>query len=115
MIDAEVPTAGAFFVSDDNSAARRSVPGSEVERLVAMLRDQSLAESPATYPAARPAPQVPGLYSWWCDVEGRHTLSGRLGHTLPPPIYAGPAGATKWPSGRVGSATLYSPTRQMPL
>lgn len=50
-----------------------------------------------------------GLYSWWVDPEGADDLAKGLGnHLLAGRIYAGQAGATKWPSGSRGSATLAS-------
>lgn len=50
-----------------------------------------------------------GLYSWWVDEAGAGDLSNGLGHTLQPDrIYAGQTGATKWPSGKRGKATLTS-------
>jgi hypothetical protein len=52
---------------------------------------------------------VPGLYAWWVDEPGAADLSGGLpGQVKPGRIYAGQAGATKWPSGRAGGATLRS-------
>jgi hypothetical protein len=52
---------------------------------------------------------VPGLYSWWVDPEGAVDLSTGLGLSLHPGlIYAGLAGATRWPSGRRSSNTLWS-------
>ena len=51
----------------------------------------------------------PGLYSWWVDQEGAADLSEGLGHLVEPGrIYAGQTGATKWPSGKAGAATLAS-------
>lgn len=51
----------------------------------------------------------PGLYSWWVDETGAAVLSSGLGHTVDPGrIYAGQTGATKWPSGKAGKATLAS-------
>ena len=52
---------------------------------------------------------VPGLYSWWVDAAGAHDLSAGLGQPLDSGlIYAGLAGATRWPSGRPSSNTLWS-------
>ena len=51
---------------------------------------------------------VPGLYSWWVDDQGAADLSRGLG--LPVPgglIYAGQAGATRWPSGKRSQGTLW--------
>jgi hypothetical protein len=51
---------------------------------------------------------VPGLYSWWVDDQGAADLSRGLG--LPVPgglIYAGQAGAARWPSGKRTQGTLW--------
>ncbi len=50
-----------------------------------------------------------GLYAWWVDARGARDLSLGLGHRVKPGrIYAGQTGATKWPSGKTGRATLRS-------
>jgi len=50
-----------------------------------------------------------GLYSWWVDGPGAHDLSAGLEIDLPAGrIYAGEAGATRWPSGTPSTATLRS-------
>jgi hypothetical protein len=50
-----------------------------------------------------------GMYSWWVDAPGARDLSRALGHVvMPGRIYAGQTGATKWPSGKTGRATLAS-------
>lgn len=49
----------------------------------------------------------PGLYSWWVDDRGAEDLSHGLGHPIDPGlIYAGQAGATRWPSGKRSTNTL---------
>lgn len=51
----------------------------------------------------------PGLYSWWVDPAGADELAEGLDASVEAGrIYAGQAGATKWPSGKVGAATLAS-------
>ncbi len=51
---------------------------------------------------------VPGLYSWWVDDRGAGDLSWGLGHPVPAGlIYAGQAGATRWPSGRRSQNTRW--------
>ena len=71
-----------------------------------------LDESPTLVPAGEwPAGVTcldrPGLYAWWVDETGAADLSRGLGLTVAPGrIYAGQAGATKWPSGRASSDTL---------
>lgn len=82
---------------------------SEVEVLVAALSDSSRAEAPGRFPTDRRAAASPGLYSWWGDDEGRSLLASALEvDSLPPLLYAGQAGATKWPSGKPSNATLRS-------
>jgi hypothetical protein len=82
---------------------------SEVEVLVAALSNSSRAEAPARFPADQRAAANPGLYSWWGDDEGRRLLASALEvDSLPPLLYAGQAGATKWPSGKRSNATLRS-------
>ena len=50
-----------------------------------------------------------GLYSWWVDADGARDLTEGLNEPLQPGrIYAGQTGATKWPSGNTGQATLRS-------
>lgn len=49
----------------------------------------------------------PGLYSWWVDTAGAQELSTGLGlHLAPGLMYAGLAGATRWPSGTRSKNTL---------
>ena len=49
----------------------------------------------------------PGLYSWWVDEPGARELSAGLGVNIAAGmIYAGLAGATRWPSGRASANTL---------
>jgi hypothetical protein len=51
----------------------------------------------------------PGLYSWWVNDAGAAELSDGLGHQIHAGrINAGQTGATKWPSGTTGAATLAS-------
>lgn len=51
----------------------------------------------------------PGLYAWWVDSTGARELEKGLGHRVTPGlIYAGQAGATRWPSGKPSPATLAS-------
>lgn len=84
-------------------------PDEEVETLVATLSDGSRAEAPATFPLDAQAAANAGLYSWWADDEARRVLAAGLDVAgLPPLLYAGQAGATKWPSGKRSNATLRS-------
>lgn len=84
-------------------------PDEEIETLVAALSDSSRAEAPATFPLDEHAAGHAGLYSWWGDDEARGVLAAGLDvNALPPLLYAGQAGATKWPSGKRSNATLRS-------
>jgi hypothetical protein len=50
-----------------------------------------------------------GMYSWWVDSSGAADISRGLGRQIRARrIYAGQTGATKWPSGTTGGATLAS-------
>ena len=77
---------------------------------VAGLLDRAAAMSPAEFLAADPQHwKRPGLYSWWVDASGADELTVGLGIPLVPGlIYAGLAGATRWPSGKRSTNTLWS-------
>ncbi|MDN5852962.1 MAG: hypothetical protein L0K86_08960 [Actinomycetia bacterium] len=50
-----------------------------------------------------------GLYSWWVDPEGAADLSAGTGLEVEPGlIYAGRAGATRWPNGKASTNDLAS-------
>lgn len=70
------------------------------------------------FPAAE-LPKLPddaGLYSWWVDETGAADLSSGLEIGIEPGlIYAGQAGATKWPSGTQSANTLRKRVGQMHL
>ena len=80
-----------------------------------------LDESPALvpvreWPAGITCLDRPGLYAWWVDEAGADDLSAGLGLTVESGrIYAGQAGATKWPSGKAGTNTLGKRIGQMHL
>lgn len=86
-------------------------------QLIAALTDRSSAVSPSQFLARGSAGlQVPGLYTWWVDAEGARMLAAGLGLPLRAGlIYAGLAGATRWPSGQRSSSTLWSRIAQMHL
>jgi hypothetical protein len=77
---------------------------------VAALLDGSAAVTPAEFLAGRGTGlKKSGLYSWWVDEAGAADLSRGL--RLPMRaglIYAGLAGATRWPSGRRSTNTPWS-------
>jgi len=59
------------------------------------------------WPAGVTCLDRPGLYAWWASEAGAADLSRGLGLTVAPGrVYAGQAGATKWPSGKAGTNTL---------
>lgn len=72
------------------------------------LADSANAVEPARFPRDRGEAAKPGMYSWWGDNTARQVLGEEIGATLPPLLYAGQAGATKWPSGKRSAATLAS-------
>jgi hypothetical protein len=78
------------------------------QQLVRLLSDGGRAVTPASFPADRKEAARPGLYAWWADEQARELLGEVLGTALPPLIYVGQAGATRWPSGKRSSATLLS-------
>ncbi len=86
-----------------------SEPPDDVTRCVGKLRDSSSAISPDEFVAeGKAAVDRPGLYSWWIDQVGADNLTRGLGLPVEPGlIYAGLAGATRWPSGRQSKNTLW--------
>jgi len=85
----------------------------EAARFVGTLRDESRALPPRELLSGeRSQFESPGLYSWWVDEEGAVELSAGLGlEVRRGMIYAGLAGATRWPSGTPSSSTLWSRIR----
>jgi hypothetical protein len=83
--------------------------GDDVIRCVGELRDSSSAMSPDEFTTeGKSAVDRPGLYSWWVDQVGADDLTRGLGLPVEPGlIYAGLAGATRWPSGRQSKNTLW--------
>jgi hypothetical protein len=81
----------------------------DVAKYVDALRDNSSAMSPDAFIAqGKAAVDRPGLYSWWVDDIGANDLTRGLGLPVTPGlIYAGLAGATRWPSGRQSKNTLW--------
>jgi hypothetical protein len=77
---------------------------------VTMLLDRQQAVSPAEFlRTSGVGLKVPGLYSWWVDDDGAADLGRGLALPLQSGlIYAGLAGATRWPSGRPSTNTLWS-------
>ncbi|USI91689.1 DUF6884 domain-containing protein [Rhodococcus pyridinivorans] len=96
----------ADILSEPNPDAVRVDTGA----FVAALLDHARAMTPAEFLAAESTEwKSPGLYSWWVDAEGAADLAAGLGETIAPGlIYAGLAGATRWPSGKRSTNTLWS-------
>ncbi len=91
---------GAQARTGDKSGSER------VDAFVTSLRDVTLAIQLAQLEESQ-VPAAPGLYSWWVDEAGAAALTQGLGHRVDPGlVYAGQAGATRWPSGERTSSTL---------
>ncbi|MDH6289424.1 DUF6884 domain-containing protein [Rhodococcus opacus] len=77
---------------------------------VTMLLDESQAVEPTEFLGYNgEGLRVPGLYSWWVDDSGASDLTIGLDTQVTRGlIYAGLAGATRWPSGKRSSNTLWS-------
>jgi hypothetical protein len=104
----------------DRSATPTSAavePGGRIAELVGSLTEPARALSPPDLMRNGPAGlQVPGMYSWWVDDRGAADLSRGLGQPVPAGlIYAGQAGATRWPGGRRSHGTLWSRITDMHL
>lgn len=82
---------------------------SDVGTAVAILSNEGSALSPAAFLAAGKVPaDRPGLYSWWVDTIGAADLTRGLGMPVETGlVYAGLAGATRWPSGKPSQNTLW--------
>ena len=91
-------------------AAAAPERGDPVAGLVRLLSEAARALSPKELIARGPdGLQVPGLYSWWVDGKGAADLSRGLGLPVAAGlIYAGQAGATRWPSGKQSASTLWT-------
>lgn len=79
-----------------------------VEQIIEVLNRPEGAVEPRHFPRDREVAASPGMYAWWGDNEARVLLGEEIGAELPGLLYAGQAGATKWPSGKRSSATLAS-------
>lgn len=81
----------------------------DVAPIVATLSDGSAALSPVAFVAdGKGATDRPGLYSWWVDETGAADLTRGLGMSVEAGlVYAGLAGATRWPSGQRSQNTLW--------
>lgn len=83
--------------------------GPVADGMIRILQDPSRRFTAADLRCIDPAPfRGPGLYSWWSDSQGAATLGDAVGINVPPLIYVGQAGATRWPSGEPSSGTLWN-------
>jgi hypothetical protein len=88
---------------------RRRIATAEEFRAAMRALDVAHVLIPARdWPTLARGLDVPGLYAWWVDDAGAADLSGGLGGSVAGRMYAGQAGATKWPSGTTVDATLRS-------
>ena len=101
--------AGGSSVRTPAASPPMAAPGASAADLARLLSDPSRALSPQELLGRRPQGLLaPGLYSWWVDDQGAADLSGGLGYPVPGGlIYAGQAGATRWPSGKRSQNTLW--------
>jgi hypothetical protein len=81
---------------------------SQAHELVLKLTDGSNAVEPARFPKYPDQAAKAGMYAWWGDHEACNVLGEELGTQVSRLLYAGQAGATRWPSGVRSSATLLS-------
>jgi hypothetical protein len=99
----------AWYGPIDKEIAEQAEEPNQISEFVESLRDGSSAISPEAF-AGRGKATVdhPGLYSWWVDQAGAQALSRGLGLIVECGlIYAGLAGATRWPSGKRSKNTLW--------
>jgi hypothetical protein len=77
---------------------------------VQRLRSHEVGVAPSEFLEGQGAGlRVAGLYSWWIDAAGAADLSRGLGLPVSAGlIYAGLAGATRWPSGKRSTNTLWA-------
>lgn len=92
-----------------DTVAESATEVDHIASFVQALSDATSALPPEEFVTrGRPAFDRPGLYSWWVDEEGAEILSRGLGIAVNPGlIYAGLAGATRWPSGIRSNNTLW--------
>ena len=76
--------------------------------IIEILSKAENAQHPLRFPIDSHSARHAGMYAWWADDTARSDLGRPLGLTLPPLIYVGQAGATRWPSGTPSGATLRS-------
>ena len=101
-----LPAAVSGAVSGSEVRTGETSGSERVDAFVTSLRDETAAIQLAQLEESQ-VPAAPGLYSWWVDQPGARALTLGLGHRVDAGlIYAGQAGATRWPSGQRSSNTL---------
>ena len=87
----------------------RGVTQFDDQLVIDRLLDQPASVAPAAFLAGgSAAANSPGLYSWWIDDQGAADVQRGLGMPFQAGlIYAGLAGATRWPSGTRSRSTLW--------
>jgi hypothetical protein len=105
-VDASSMGETLHWYGDQPLAGDPAVPGLAAQALAA-LSDADHTRTPAALRLDADNLAQPGLYSWWVDANGAASLAAGLGLPIEPGlIYAGQAGATRWPSGRRSRNTL---------
>jgi hypothetical protein len=104
---------GRQDLMSDSRVKPAALPGPQSDAVRATVLALTHAASARSVPAllaSDPARlRVPGMYSWWVDADGATELSAGLGLTVVPGlVYAGQAGATRWPSGSPSQNSLWS-------
>lgn len=101
--------AGSRLAGSPPASPAEAAAGPSTPELARLLSDPSRALSPQELLGRGPQGlMAPGLYSWWVDGQGAGDLSRGLGQPVPAGlIYAGQAGATRWPSGKWSRNTLW--------
>jgi hypothetical protein len=90
----------------DADVASGASAGQDADTFATSLRDATRAIPLADLVESQ-VPAKAGLYSWWVDEPGALALTSGLGHIVDAGlIYAGQAGATRWPSGQRSANTL---------
>jgi hypothetical protein len=98
-----------WYASDGAIPRRRTATSAEVRRALRNLDGAPAQITASDWPGTARGLDQPGLYSWWVDTAGAKDLAAGLGHRVRGGrIYTGQTGATKWPSGTIGKATLGS-------
>lgn len=88
---------------------RRTATATEVARAIKDLDGAPNLIAAGDWPGTARGLKHAGLYSWWVDASGAKDLTRGLGQRVRAGrIYAGQTGATTWPSGKTGKATLAS-------